>query len=96
MVESSNRMIKLILKTVTDQMNDWERWLWAIMMAVNSTKHASTGNTPSKLFLSRREEPWLQLDLLCGKETGVTLNQCESQYILQQRFDCRGCQEKSG
>ena len=86
MVVRSNRTIKLILKMVTDYVTYWEIWMWAVRMALNSTKHTPTGQTVYKLFMSHNEDLRFPVDLLCDTPGNFLPDWCESQYVNHQRL----------
>ncbi len=65
MVERVNRSIQQMLKPhIESRVQDWDQWLWCVAQSYNSTLHASTGQTPFKLFLSRGCDPTSPLDRL--------------------------------
>jgi len=88
MVERANRTIKQILTCyVAENAEDWDQRTWAVMMAYNSTPHASTGMTPFRLMHSRCEDPELPTDLLYGREpTDVAHVACPVKYVEGQRL----------
>ncbi len=80
MVERVNRSIQQMLKPhIAQNIENWDKWLWAVAQSYNSTVHASTGQTPFKLFLSRGCDPILPLDLIYG--TVHTKTVCPVGYI---------------
>lgn len=81
MVERSNHRIEFILKMVTDDVTDWKKWLWALRMVLNSTKHALTAwtNTLQSIYESL-EHPWLPVHL-CGTPVDLLPDRRESKYV---------------
>ena len=71
MVERSNKSIKRMLKQhATEVWGDtWVSKLPIVRMALNNTKHSTTGYTPHKLFFSRCEDAVLPGDLLYGRRS---------------------------
>jgi hypothetical protein len=69
MVERSNRSIKSMLRQLCWKVwvDSWDSKLPFVRMALNNTKHSTTGYTPHLLFFSRCENAVLPSDLLYGK-----------------------------
>ena len=91
MVERSNRTIKQMLKHhVKGDITAWDRNIWAVTMAYNSTVHKSTGFTPFRLMHSRCEDPELPTDILYGRSTTSQLVRgCRMTYVEKQRCDAQ-------
>jgi len=89
MVERVNRSIQAMLKPHLEaHREDWDQWLWAVAQAYNATVHASTGQTPYKLFLSRGSDPVLPLDLIYGTRPQLDML-CPVGYLEQMQHAAR-------
>ena len=53
--------------------------------ALNNTVHATTGQTPFKLFMSRCEEATMPIDLILGKEIEREFLPCHLEYLVEQQ-----------
>ncbi|PHS61700.1 MAG: hypothetical protein COB09_17160, partial [Thalassobium sp.] len=87
MVERSNKSIKLMLKQFCwDYWRDsWDAKLPFVRMALNNTRHSTTGFTPHHLFFSRCEEAILPADLLYGRPR-PDMPSCYQEYVVRQRL----------
>ena len=87
MVERSNKSIKAMLRQQCWDVwgESWNTKLPIVRMALNNTKHSTTGYTPHMLFFARCEEAILPADLLYGRPRGE-IPSCLSQYVLKQRM----------
>ena len=86
MVERCNRSIKSMISThVREERDDWDRFLWTVIMAYNATEHKSTGFTPFFLFHSRCEDPRLPTDLVYGRMEVPRIQVCPATYAETQK-----------
>ena len=70
--ENVNRVVQDILRAyVSDDRRDWDRYLTATEIAINSSRHASTGYTP--YFLNHNQEVRLPYGLALREKTATTL-----------------------
>src|ERR1700712_1815612 len=66
--ENVNRVAQDILRAyVSDDRKDWDRYLTATEIAINSSRHASTGYTP--FFLNHNQEVRLPFGLALREKT---------------------------
>ncbi|KAK3095582.1 hypothetical protein FSP39_016324 [Pinctada imbricata] len=73
LVERANRTIQNMLSSyVNTNQRDWDEFLSLVTMAYNSSIHATTGFSPSKLLYGR--EITLPIDLVFGKPVREELN----------------------
>ena len=70
---------------MNENRDDWDRHLWAVVMAYNFTHHISTGQTPFLLFHSRCEEPMLPADLMYGHSRPDSPRVCPAEYAKIQK-----------
>jgi hypothetical protein len=67
--ENVNRVVQDILRAyVSDSRRDWDRYLTATEIAINSSRHASTGYTP--FFLNHRQEVRLPYGIALKEAVG--------------------------
>jgi len=87
MVERSNRSIKSMLRQLCWKVwkDSWDSKLPFVRMALNNTKHSTTGYTPHLLFFSRCENAVLPADLLYGKPK-YGQPSCMRAYVLEQQL----------
>lgn len=69
--ENANRVVQDILRAyVSDSRKDWDRYLTATEIAINSSRHASTGYTP--FFLNHNQEVRLPFGIALKEATSRT------------------------
>jgi hypothetical protein len=69
--ENVNRLVQDILRAfVSDDRKDWDRHLTAVEIAINSSRHASTGYTPH--FLNHNQEMRLPFGIALKESVALT------------------------
>lgn len=63
MVERANRTIENMLTAfVSDNQNDWDEYIYLLMLAYRSSEHESTGFSPCQMVFAK--QPTLPIDLI--------------------------------
>ena len=81
MVERYNRTLLKMLASVAIDHNEWDLHLQHVMFAYRTSRHESTGFTPSKLMFGR--ELFLPVDIMFGSPTSNVCPLSAPEYVLQ-------------
>lgn len=66
MVERANRTIeKMLTAFVFENQNDWNEYIYLLMLAYRSSEHESTGFSPYQMLFAN--QPTLTIDIILGK-----------------------------
>ena len=82
LVEKFNKTLEdMLSKYIANEQRDWDVHLQTLMMAYRSSKHESTGQTPSLMMLGR--EILLPVDLLYGPLPGTPELPSDAAYVQE-------------
>lgn len=72
-------IINYLAKFISENQKDWERWIPMYLLAYRTSKHETTGVTPSELYFAR--DLRLPLDLLRGCPPGYENEDSAENYV---------------
>lgn len=88
MVERANRTIENMLTAfVSENQNDWDEYIYLLMLAYRSSEHESTGFSPYQMVFAT--QPTLPIDIILGKPETNDNQVFHTEYIelLRQKLD---------
>lgn len=70
---------KMLTAFKSDNQNDWDEYIYLLMLAYHSSEHKSTGFSPCQMIFAK--QPTLPIDLILGKPESNFNDEYTTEYV---------------